>query len=253
MMYTQSDILNNEITSKPPAMTFIFGSRCHDGVVLVADRKITTINEFQSIHFEYKEKLFGIIRQVIFGSSGSTHTYELFRDYVVEEIRKSNVTYDNTIMRLCDIVLEINKKRDYNRELYFELLVGIQYPDDRVSSLTWITGQGVKELKKTYYTLGMGTLFSEPFLEQWWHPNISMEGAAALAYFIIKRIEDYQLHSSVGVGKYNPQIWFIPDNERNEKGEKIDYLVDPETRPEQFQRIKKDALKRFSKQKRSLK
>lgn len=100
IMYTQSDILHNEIINKPPAMTFIFGSRCHDGVVLVADRKITTINEFQSIRFEIKQKLFGIIRQVIFGSSGSTHTYELFRDYVVEEIRKSNVTYANVIMRL---------------------------------------------------------------------------------------------------------------------------------------------------------
>jgi hypothetical protein len=80
-----------------------------------------------------------------------------------------------------------------------------------------------------------------------------MNDAAILGWFLIKYIEDFKLHSSVGVnGKY-PQIHFIPDNERNETGEKIDYEVNSQTKPELFTEIRKDVNKRFNKQKRSMK
>ena len=55
------------------------------------------------------------------------------------------------------------------------------------------------------------------------------------------------------VNKGYPQIHFIPDNEKNESGEKIDYPVDPVTRPEQFERIKHNVNKRFKKHARQLK
>jgi hypothetical protein len=61
---------------------------------------------------------------VIFGSSDSTDSFELFRENVVEQVRKSiremiannnknhhEITYDNIILMLSDIVLDINKKR----------------------------------------------------------------------------------------------------------------------------------------------
>jgi 20S proteasome alpha/beta subunit len=55
----------NELNNKPQWMTFILGSRCNDGVVLIADRKITLTNEIHSISFEYKQKVFGILGHVI--------------------------------------------------------------------------------------------------------------------------------------------------------------------------------------------
>ena len=69
-----------------------------------------------------------------------------------------------------------------------------------------------------------------------------MSSFAALGWFIIQYIEDYQLHSSVGVGTNYPQIWFIPDNEN---GEKVDYEINPETRPKEFNEIKNNVNRNF--------
>jgi hypothetical protein len=72
-----------------------------------------------------------------------------------------------------------------------------------------------------------------------------MTKVAELGWFLIKYIEDYQLHSSVGIGSNYPQIWFIPDNETNENGEKIDYEISPETKPKELKEIKKNVSKNF--------
>jgi 20S proteasome alpha/beta subunit len=237
-------------------MTFVLGSRCKDGVILVADRKITSTNEFKSISFDYKNKLFGILDGVIFGSSGSTDSSELFREHTLEQVRKNiraiiakddgnhhEITYDNLVLTLCDIVLDINKKRDFMIDYYFELLVAIRHPD-RPSTLTWIPGAGVKRLIDSYHTLGIGGIFAREYLEKLWYPEISMKEASSLGYFIIKHIEDNKLHSAVGIEKYPPHIWFIPDDERI-NGKKIDYEVRPDNKPELFTEIRKDAFKMF--------
>jgi 20S proteasome alpha/beta subunit len=204
-------------------MTLIFGARCTDGVVMVADRKITHINEADSIRFEYKQKIFGILTGVVFGSSGSTDTFELLRDYIINEVKtRHDITYENVNLKLAELVLDINKKRDFNRKLYFELLVGVRYPDNRNSTLTHITGVGTPQQINGYYTIGIGGIYIAHLLEHAWHSEMSMERAAELGYFVIKYIE-------------------------------VDYDVNNETRPELFARIKKRAIKRFNKQKRSMK
>jgi 20S proteasome alpha/beta subunit len=237
-------------------MTFVLGSRCKDGVVLVADRKITSTNEFDSISFDYKNKLFGILDGVIFGSSGSTDTFELFREHVIQQVRKSitemfaydqrnhhEITYNNIILILSDIVLDLNKKHDYMRKYYFELLVAIRHPE-KASTLTWIPGAGGMRLIDGFHTLGTGGIFAKEFLDKLWYPEITIKKAASLGYFIIKDIEDNRLHSAVGIEKHPPHIWFIPDDERKD-GKKVDYEVRPDTTPELFQEIKKKAFKMF--------
>jgi hypothetical protein len=97
----------------------------------------------------------------------------------------------------------------------------------------------------TYTSIGIGSVFAEPFLKNIWNSNLKMSSIAALGWFIIQYIEDYQLHSSIGIGGNYPQIWFIPDNETNTKGEKVDYEVNPETRPKEFKEIKNDVNKNF--------
>jgi hypothetical protein len=44
------------LSSKLSNMTFILGARCSDGVVLIADRKITNLDE--GLTFDYGDKLF---------------------------------------------------------------------------------------------------------------------------------------------------------------------------------------------------
>lgn len=242
-------------------MTFILGSRCKDGVVLVADRKITSTNEFESISFDYKNKLYGILDGIIFGSSGSTDTFEVFREQTIQQVRKSiaekftsdkkdhlEITYDSIILMLSDIVLDINKKRDFMRKYYFELLVAIRHPD-KASTLTWIPGAGGMRLIDGFHTLGIGGIFAKEFLDKLWYPEITMKDVATLGYFIIKHIEENKLHSAIGVEKYPPHIWFIPDNEVRD-GKKLDYEVRPDSTPELFEEIKKNSLKMFRKHQR---
>ena len=198
---------------------------------------------------------------VIFGSSGSTDSFELFREHTLEQVKKTiramienennnhhEITYDNIILTLCDIVLDINKKRNFMKDYYFELLVAIRHPDKQ-STLTWILGAGVKRLISGYHTLGIGGIFAKEFLEQLWYPEISMKEVGSLGYFVIKHIEDNKLHSSVGIEKYPPHIWFIPDDEKRD-GKKVDYEVRPDNMPDLFAEIKKDAFMLFRKHQR---
>jgi 20S proteasome alpha/beta subunit len=154
---------------------------------------------------------------------------------------------------MADIVLDITKKGDFNRKFYFDLLVAIRYPNGRPSNLTHITGVGTPQAITPYKALGIGGIYVAHLLENFFRPEMTMERVAGLGYFCIKYIEDYKLHSSVGIGDQEPQIHFIPDNERNTGEEKIDYEVNPETRPELFTRIKKDAIKRFNKNQKGMK
>ena len=63
-------------------MTLILGARCIDGVVLVADKKITRTNELGSISFEYKRKLHGELRHVKYLAFQVTDTFEFFVDEI---------------------------------------------------------------------------------------------------------------------------------------------------------------------------
>ena len=147
-------------------MTFILGVRCIDGVSLVSDRKMTITNEVQSVSFEYKQKLFGIFRHVIFGSSGSTDTFEFFRDYVMDHVSSHrDVTIENVNVKLAEIVSDIYRRRGFDRELYFDLLVAVQHPD-RPTSLTWISGYGSKRLVSNCHSVGIGAVYARPFLEK---------------------------------------------------------------------------------------
>ena len=73
-------------------MTFILGSRCKDGVVLVADRKITIDGGGD---YDECDKLFGDIRHIVYGSSGVTTMFELFRGYTMNYINThpGEITY----------------------------------------------------------------------------------------------------------------------------------------------------------------
>jgi 20S proteasome alpha/beta subunit len=60
-------------------MTYILGSRCRDGVVLVGDTKITVDN---GTGYEYEDKLIGEMKEVlsvIIGFSGNKEPFTEFR------------------------------------------------------------------------------------------------------------------------------------------------------------------------------
>jgi 20S proteasome alpha/beta subunit len=227
-------------------MTFILGSRCKDGVVLIADRKIT-IGEGED--YDECDKLFGEIRHVICGSSGDAGMFELFRGYVMDYINThpNEVTFENAIVKLALCVLKINKEYGYPPNLY-NVLVAIQRPQEgRKSRLNLIQGSGTPYTIKNYHVIGSGEPYAKVFLKRCWDDQMNMEQVAEIGYFIVKYIEDFKLNFTVGG---EPMIWFVPDNEI-ENGEKIDYIL-KEKRPEQYARIRDNAIERFRKHEREI-
>ncbi|HET7643065.1 MAG TPA: hypothetical protein VFK40_06125 [Nitrososphaeraceae archaeon] len=134
-------------------MTFILGARCSDRVVLVADRKITNLDE--GITFEYGDKLFAELSHIVFGSSGSTGIFELFRAKIRNHIRTQTVNVENIIPILSNYVYKLNLQYKFRQELIFDVLVTIGYRNKK-SILTYINAYGLPSEVKTGQSIGTG-------------------------------------------------------------------------------------------------
>ena len=99
----------NKRPIKNEPMTLIIGAKCNNGVVIIADRKITHIYSNNSIEYDYGNKLFGILSHIIIGSSGNTGMFDLFELRSMEYVTKNEVSIDYIITRLCEITKKINE------------------------------------------------------------------------------------------------------------------------------------------------
>jgi 20S proteasome alpha/beta subunit len=199
-------------------MTFILGSRCSDGVILIADRKVTLSDGELGFDFD-RDKLFGILSHIVLGSSGSTDSFELFRLNAMSYVRTNVVPIDDIVLKLSELTHNINKKYEWRYDTDFDVLIAMQYKD-RMSSLTYVSSNGLPHPVNKYHTSGSGSKYAKIFLQKIWNENMTMKQVAEVGYFIIKYIEEFELDLSVGVGYKRPQIWFLPDKyEENEKHE----------------------------------
>jgi 20S proteasome alpha/beta subunit len=193
-------------------MTYILGSRCKDGVVLVADRKLTYP---EGSRYEYTDKLIADLSGVVIGFSGSLGTFEIFRTRISEYVIGSggSATFNQLMLKLSEISYDLDHR--YGSKGYaFDILVGLEGPDG--SSLKHIYSNGLPEPVNRYDVIGTGSPYGTILLKTIWDQNMSMEQVAELGYFIVKYVESFKLDLTVGVdsqsGPYNkPQIWFIPD------------------------------------------
>jgi 20S proteasome alpha/beta subunit len=97
----KSKILTFDVESERLSpMTLILGAVCTDGVCLVADRKITDVNKNE---LDYCNKLFGEVKNVIYGASGSVSAFREFRRQIFIEVKeKGGMNHDVFIQRLKD-------------------------------------------------------------------------------------------------------------------------------------------------------
>jgi len=123
--------------------------------------------------------LHGELGHVIFGVSGSTAIFELFVNEIKERVIQGDVTLENVTNVISDKILEINKKRDFKINLFFNLLVAVQYANKK-TILTYIDGYGEKSLIEKYHSIGIGSIFTEPFLKNIWNSNLSSSVLQAL-------------------------------------------------------------------------
>ena len=65
-----------------PSLTAVIGAKCSDGIVLIADRKLTKKNG----SVIYKEKIFGDLKNVLIGYTGDAEMFDIFRRYTVGDV-----------------------------------------------------------------------------------------------------------------------------------------------------------------------
>lgn len=155
--------ISAQSSGKTP-MTFIMGARCVDGVVLVADTKVM-LSDYSE--FDHQKKLFNGIGHVIYGSSGSTSMYELFRGHVEDYVdtHPGDTTYRNAVIKLSRIAFKIYKRYNFNPDYYYDLLVALQ-PPDRNSTLTFISGRGAPQTIDGCCAIGIGQRYATVFLKK---------------------------------------------------------------------------------------
>lgn len=231
---------------RPKDMTYILGSVCSDGVVLVADRKVTLGD---GTTHEYEDKLFMDTPWMVVGSSGTLGLFEKFRGRLTAYL--ASPEYDNQVFTLTtkieNITRELNTDyREVLRGQVFDVLLGLQTTTR--PRLQYILPFGFAEGVRRYKVIGHGEPYGSFFLKHWWHPNMKMLEVAELGSFIIKYIQDFELDNSVGIGDGNPQIWLIPNPP-------IPLVTTPEQRiflspqvisPEDVNTIKDRVLKRLN-------
>jgi len=193
-------------------MTLILGSRCSDGVVLVADKIVT--NQTDGLNFYFAEKLFSILHNVVIGSSGSSGNFELFRNHIAAYINRNQTkaNVNEILLTLSSQTYALNERyRTRHSSAIFDILVGIGH-QDKPATLTYLNSFGLLNPEAKYRLIGSGSRYAKTFLERIWNRDMTMAKVAEIGYFVIKYIEELKLDHTVGLDTRGPQIWFIPDH-----------------------------------------
>lgn len=197
-------------------MTYILGSRCKDGVVLVGDTKITVDN---GTRYEYDNKLIEEMDEllsIVIGFSGNMEPFAefrmRFRQRAVEIEKEAREKYKVSTDKINLLVSEVMKSLEgrYGRMFTYDIMTGISA---KHSILTYFYQDGRPEDVKKYKVIGASE-YGSIFLQENWNENMNMETVAGIGYFIIRYIEKFRLNLGVGTGggKTHPDVRFLPDN-----------------------------------------
>lgn len=194
------------ITNRGKELTYILGSQCKDGIVLVGDRKIS------GAEYPWEDKIFMDISNLVVGSSGVYALFDKFRGKLLDFIASQAgqpLPIQKFLETIENLTAELNSKySDRIGRSWFDVLVATR--TGRGTFLQHVIKNGLAEPVKTYRAIGSGEPYGAVFLKMLWRPDMTMEQVAELGYFIIRHIEQTKLDDSVGVGDGHPQIWFVP-------------------------------------------
>lgn len=205
LLYEKRD---NRYLSEGRDLTYILGARCKDGIVLVGDKRVS--RGYGS--YEYEDKIFSDVTNVVIGASGVVGLFDKFRRKVSSVASLDpNINADDFVGQAEKIAYNLNTEyAERTRGRTIDLLVA--YGKIRIGQLLYITPRGLGEEVRRYQVIGSGEPYGAYLLKKSWRPDLTMKQVAVLGSLIIKHIEDNQLEEAVGVGKAgDPQIWFISD------------------------------------------
>ena len=194
-------------------MTLILGARCTDGAVISGDRKIVDLATRHPIG--YDTKLFGALRNVIFGYAGSEDMFHVFLRYVVGDLvilrdDPDRYTNNNLFQKLSNTMRKLRCIRN-RQNFVLEVMVARQFPKDGQSDLYYINSTGNYDRITEWRVIGQGQLVAKPLVQNSWKTDMKMKEFAELSYYIIKYIQEKKLDDSVGTGDDEQSIKYLED------------------------------------------
>ncbi|MGB6533213.1 MAG: hypothetical protein WBF33_34415 [Candidatus Nitrosopolaris sp.] len=213
------------VQTRRTLMTYILGAKCVDGVVLIADMKVT----YPDGRIEYQDKLSRHYYPIVLGGAGSTPMLGNFTENVLRDAQNVagvssvsgavyfnpiktehpyHVDYNKFIRKIEETVMTLDQRyRNTLGDMRFDALIATQTVD-RGALLHYVYGERINEPINQYKVLGTGEPYGTIFLNRFWNKEKSMEEIAQLGHFIIRYIEKFELNSQIGGGS---QIWFVPN------------------------------------------
>lgn len=182
----------------PPILTVVAGAKCSDGIALITDTKLTNIFGGKP---RYGRKLFGDLKHMLMGYTGSEEVFDIFRKYVVGDViinrgTSNCYTPDNSIEKIAKIVGKINRRMsDIRKKDDFELLIAQHRKNN--SRLYFINKHGrFQELN--YKAIGSGASTIDMFCKHSIHNDLRMKEFTEAVYLPIVYMDRFPF-SSVGV------------------------------------------------------
>jgi len=172
-------------------MTYVLGARCSDGVVLVADRKVTS-GDGATVKFE--SKIFRETGSIFIGYSGSDITNLNFRydaSATVNRLREAGkqIEFQGLVRELEDVLRRINARYGDRVLQRNDVLIAAKLNDPQLATLRYIAPEGAGSEISEYKAIGTGAPYGDVFLKRLWRNDLTMNSVAEIGYFIIKYIE----------------------------------------------------------------
>ena len=182
---------------EPPLLTVTIGAKCSHGMVLIADRKVSTVSG-RKLRFE--EKIRGDLAHLLIGYAGRVSMFDIFRKYIVGDvvIRRSEdpYTHENFIDESARSVKRFNAllcEEDY----LFEVLIAKHLR--RNSELYHIDVNGTPREIKHYKAIGSGADTADKFCGGLSYDTITMKDFTKRAFFAIVYMDQHHPETRVGI------------------------------------------------------
>ena len=241
--YLQSSrLIKAKKVIEKPKMTCIIGRVCEDGVVLIADRKVT----YDNGNVTSEDKIFCEYYPFVIASSGYIIP---FRNFIRDSIelaqnsigkfneqhtfQKSPFDYRNVsgisfkypitssypVIRLYPYLIDLGKivKESNNKlssQYHFDVLIATQNYDSSKASLHHIDEYGTQGDIYDQTIIGSGNRYASFFLKPFLKSKFTMEKFAELGFFVMKYIDRFRIDDKVGLLEEFPLVWFIPHSGR---------------------------------------
>lgn len=171
---------------EPPLLTAVIGAKCSDGIVLVADQKITRRVNDEKLESIIDKKIAGDLAHFIISYTGPKLTFDIFRKFMVGDLMIDLATntkrFNHHIERASNCIDEINKIAASCNKIQ---ILAVSH-DGHNSVLYHVDEYGYRRRINDYISIGSGQEVSDYFCKSLSYNQISMKTFATEAFLAIR-------------------------------------------------------------------